>query len=255
MLSTWATELQRAGAAVRSPRRALLLVSLGFVALLLVSSWYLPQPWVAPICRAAGGLVEATLLNYALDFAVLVLGVLHLWGRVPLAAIGWTRRGLGTATIVTACLWCAMQLVAWLALVAADVPFTLSLATPDRTSTEAIGALLAQLLGCALVEELLYRGFLVPHVVDLAGRRWRPVPALLVGVATSQAIFAATHIPQRLHHGVAGAELALHLVGLWCFGVALTAVWLRTRNLWIAVGVHALSNAPTFLFAPAALGG
>ncbi len=95
----------------------------------------------------------------------------------------------------------------------------------------------------------------MPHVVDLAGRRWRPVPALLVGVATSQAIFAATHIPQRLHHGVAGAELALHLVGLWCFGVALTAVWLRTRNLWIAVGVHALSNSPTFLFAPAALGG
>lgn len=49
--------------------------------------------------------------------------------------------------------------------------------------------------------------------------------------------------------GLSGLDLALGLLAPGLLGVVFALVYLRTGNLFIAVGLHALVNAPTLLFA------
>lgn len=238
----------RAGASVRSPRPWLTTTVLCVHAALLAWLWLAPHPWIDAAHIASRGLIEFTLAAGLSAFVVIVVLVIRVWGRVPFAAIGLSTRGLGTAIVATVTLWLSVQVVSLLALVVGGVPFELGVT--ERTSAEAAGALIAQLAGNALFEEAVYRGYLVPRAVDLARMRWRPLPALVIGIAGSQLVFALKHIPQRLDAGVVGVELVGHLAMLWCVGVAMTLLYARTRNLWLAVGTHALLNTPTILFDP-----
>ena len=111
--------------------------------------------------------------------------------------------------------------------------------------------ILATAGGVALVEELLFRGFLLGMLL----RALRPLPAALV----SSAIFAAVHFlrPSRSPVGEvtwwSGFEQAATVFHawpvwpLWAWGLATLMVagmllaWtvLRTRALWLGIGVHA----------------
>ena len=62
----------------------------------------------------------------------------------------------------------------------------------------------------------------------------------------SQLIFAASHLPGHLliRH-LTGGALWTQLLLQGIAGALLLLIYLRTRNLWIAVGLHGLANAPT----------
>jgi membrane protease YdiL (CAAX protease family) len=112
-----------------------------------------------------------------------------------------------------------------------------------------LGLLLAQVLGNALFEEVGYRGFLLRQfelrLGWVTGRRRR----LAVAAALSLALFALMHVPNRLSAGFAGADLATSVLIALALGVLLTLLYLRTGNLLLVVGVHALINTPTLLVA------
>ena len=103
-------------------------------------------------------------------------------------------------------------------------------------------------LGNALFEEIAYRGFLFPQLyLRLAGcgsARKRLGLALLI----SQGLFALSHIPNRIYLGMTPSEIALDLLMLLGWGTIYTLIYLRTDNLFIVVGIHALGNTPTTLF-------
>jgi membrane protease YdiL (CAAX protease family) len=96
----------------------------------------------------------------------------------------------------------------------------------------------------------VFRGFLWPQLsARLGGGRC----GAWLGALLSQAAFAALHVPILLHNGVAPGELAGPLLGLFLSGLVLLTVYAATGNLFIAVGIHALGNAPTLLFQPQGL--
>jgi membrane protease YdiL (CAAX protease family) len=64
----------------------------------------------------------------------------------------------------------------------------------------------------------------------------------------SQAVFSLYHIAHRLASNTPIGELPFQLVLLWISGLMLCYVYLRSRNLLVAVVVHALGNAPSILF-------
>ena len=69
--------------------------------------------------------------------------------------------------------------------------------------------------------------------------------ALLV----SQCLFAVAHIPAHiLVRHMAARQITMTVIAQGFAGVMLAVLYLRTRNLWIAMGMHALVNAPTSLF-------
>ena len=70
-----------------------------------------------------------------------------------------------------------------------------------------------------LVEEMFFRGILLHRWA----RRW----GTLTGVLTSSALFAVGHS---------------EIFGHFLFGVAMAALYLHTRRLWVPIAAHALNN-------------
>jgi len=199
------------------------------------------------IVDATLGLVDWTLMGSAMVLLVVVGGVIFGLGRLRPAEVGLIAAKLPEAIVVTVLLWIVTQALlvtgAWLSM--GEVPINPRWA--ERGITVVIGALLAQLFGNALAEEIIYRGFLLPqtwlklHGGLLARPGWRLVLAVLI----SQSVFALSHIPNRIFNGMTPAEMLPDMVMLLVFGAYYAFIYLRMGNLFIAVGVHALANAPT----------
>ena len=84
-----------------------------------------------------------------------------------------------------------------------------------------------------VVEEIFFRGFLM--------HRWAARWSTTTGVVLSSAVFAVMHV---------------ELIGHFIFGVAMCALYVRTRSLWVPIAAHAVNNAFALTFAfPDALGG
>ena len=98
----------------------------------------------------------------------------------------------------------------------------------------------------ALWEETAFRGFLLPQLyLKLSGHRWvRLWGALLL----SQIVFAAAHIPAHvmIRH-LTGLPLLRMLLLQGFAGILLGLLYLRTRNLWIAIGICLVAAALAWL--------
>ena len=112
-----------------------------------------------------------------------------------------------------------------------------------------VGLVLTQIFGNALFEEIAYRGFMFPQLyLRMTGLRARPWARLALALLISQGLFALSHIPNRIYLGMTPSEIALDLLMLLGWGTLYTLIYLRTDNLFIVVGIHALGNTPTTLF-------
>lgn len=98
---------------------------------------------------------------------------------------------------------------------------------------------------------MTFRGFLLPQCYfQLRGLELRPRTRVLVALLVSQLLFALYHIPVMSSTGVSPIQLPLALLPILLVGLLLAVVYLRTSNLFLAVGLHALNDAPTVLFPP-----
>jgi hypothetical protein len=68
-----------------------------------------------------------------------------------------------------------------------------------------------------------------------------------IAVIAAQAIFATIHIPMLLNQGLSWPMIAGAMPELFLAGAALAALYLITGNLLIAVGMHALADAPMLI--------
>jgi hypothetical protein len=210
-----------------------------------------PSAWFGtmvfgPVATVTGGLVNATLLVNLVNLAVVVVGLLVVVGGLRPRDLGLSRSKLPVAAAVTLGLWVVLQVTA----AAWAYVETGSLAVDPRWSAVGVGVvlggLLAQLLGNALYEEIVFRAVLLDQLVlRLGDRRW----GFALALVGSQTVFSLLHVPNRLYQGYAPAPLVESLGLLVLMGLLFALVYHRTGNLLVAVGVHALGNAPTMLVA------
>lgn len=208
-----------------------------------------PMQALAGWQAASGGWLSVTLLA-SCAIGLVQLAILRGPGRQSWSDLGWRARDLFPALAVTALLWLLMQGGTLLAAGLADAALVAHGAWA-RGAGHALGPLLAQLLGTALMEETVFRGYLWPQLSARLGgdRRGALVAALL-----SQALFALIHLPILAYRGATPAEMAMAVLGLFLIGLVFVLIYAATRNLFVVVGVHALGNAPTLLFEPQGLG-
>jgi membrane protease YdiL (CAAX protease family) len=235
----------------RSPGWALALVAAVTAASAL---WFhsplFPRDTLATWQRGSGGWLSVTLVANLLT-GLATCALLFGPGRQRPGDVGWRRGTLGPALGATLGLWALMQLATVVAAAAAGATLEPARAWSSPAGPGvALGPLLAQLLGTALLEETLCRGYLWPQLALLAGR-WLPARhAGWAGLLASQLLFGLLHVPGRLQAGAAPGELAGMLLALTLTGLVLALLYAATDNLLFAVGVHALGNAPTPLFVP-----
>ena len=82
---------------------------------------------------------------------------------------------------------------------------------------------LLMFIAVGIQEELLSRGYHLQNLIDGLSLPW--------GVVGSSAIFAALHLANP-HSGL------LPLLGIFAAGMLFAFAWLRTRQLWLAIGLH-----------------
>ncbi len=205
-----------------------------------------------PLTTLTGGLITGTLVTGLVLLVVLVWGVCLRFGRLRPYDIGWLPQQFGAAVFFTLILWGSAQLVHLGAGLLTHGGVLPAPAITMRVHGGLLGMLVAQLFGNALFEELAYRGFLFPQLyLRIHGSGDRPWLRFILTLLISQGLFALVHIPNRLYLGLSSTEIAADLALLTVWGVLFTLLYLHTDNLFLVVGIHALGNAPTTLFATA----
>ncbi|CAH1205851.1 hypothetical protein PAECIP111892_02783 [Paenibacillus auburnensis] len=114
--------------------------------------------------------------------------------------------------------------------------------------SDLIGGLLGQLFGNALLEEIVFRGFLFIQIFLLCSKIKRHSSRVTAALFISQTIFALMHIPNRIYSGYAGMEFVYDFIQLVIFGIMFCLLYLLTENLFFVVGVHSLMNEPLMLW-------
>ena len=206
-----------------------------------------------PIVNATGGFVQPTLLVY-LPVLLVVIGGVMLWaGRLRPRDLSLRRGDLRTGVVVTVGVWLLMQVVGVAVLIWTESPVELNGTWVTGGALAAIGALVAQLFGNALYEEVVFRSFLLNQFRHKLQRRLTTAPRwpVLVALVVSQAVFALIHVPNRLvGGGLTLGQLGPTLLLLFVWGTLLAVVYYRTGNLFVAIGIHAFMNTPTMLVGP-----
>jgi hypothetical protein len=157
--------------------------------------------------------------------------------------IGLDPAKLPAAVILTALIWVANQVVLVIVLALTRQEIALN---PEWTSagwTRPAGAWLGQLFGNTPLEEVVFRGFLLPQCLLLAlswmpkARAWIP---LLVALLLSQALFTVLHVFFNVYE----AQGQWLLLAQFAMGLLFAGVYVRTGNLFLAMGLHTLANNP-----------
>lgn len=237
------------------PIGLLLLAYVAHLALSIFANfWLFRSGTFAFIGRVTHGLIDGTLLANMLLIAAFI-ALLGIIGGARRAEFGLYRPHLIRSAIIILAVWISLNLFA-AAVAAVDgdgIHLASTFRTPDQAFS-AIGALLGQLFGNALYEEIAFRGVLLTQLALFFGRTRPHAPGgrtVLLAILISQALFALQHIPNRLAFGAWSTRegALLDLLMLFISGVFFALVFLRTRGLLIAVGLHALINTPTALIA------
>ena len=240
------------------------------VALVLMNNLFIPSKiWSLPFALTAGLLHPTFQAN--VPFLAMLWG-LFTWGGVGLRELGLRHEDLPAACGGTLFVWILLQLTSALSL----PRLALSSDWQGRAVFLSLGELGGQLLGNALSEEVLWRGFLLVQGLMLfaaLGRRdaaasssgdvvairvrqttW---PQLIVAAFFAASMFALFHVPNRIMKGAYATpgdvyrdQWFLMMAGVW-FGW----FYLRTGNLLLTVGLHSLVNQPSLLWQDAKLSG
>lgn len=201
------------------------------------------QHWLHLVSRATDGLIGGTIIAYALMLPIVLGGIILLPARLRTSDVGLRKKDIVPAIFWTVAVWAVVG--GALAFAQLDhFRFDPSWTKPGAGPT--VGAFLAQIFGNALYEEIVYRGFLTVQLMlwlETLGRR----RAMWIAVIAAQAIFASIHIPMLLGQGLTWPEIAGIMPELFAAGIALAALYLITGNLLIAVGMHALADAPMLM--------
>lgn len=219
------------------------------VLVVLVSDTLCPLRWTT--C----GLTQPAVFVNIVILIILVGGLLGLMGGLRPRDVGLELAKLPEGLVFTIVLWAMSQIIGsalqWVN--SGTVVIDLWWATCGPKSI--LGVLLPRFVGCTLKEEIAFRGFLLGQLfLKFRDRRLGGHLAMLLALGVSQSIFALMHIPCQACNGVQWVDMPLTLLGLVGSGLLLSLIYLRTANLFIAVGVHALICLPTSLFMSPASG-
>jgi membrane protease YdiL (CAAX protease family) len=204
-------------------------------------TWFPPAIWLP---RATDGLINVTLAANVPNQLILIVALLIGLCRFRPRELGLDPTKVPAAVGLTALIWAANQIVLVLVLALINKPIVLN---PEWTATgwtQAAGQWLGQLFGNTPLEEVVFRGFLLPQCLLLM-LSWkpkaRPGTQIAVALVLSQLLFALFHVlfNQRQPQG------QWLLLVQFVTGLAFAGIYIRTGNLFLAMGVHTLSNNPS----------
>lgn len=202
------------------------------------------------LAHASSGIIQPPILFSSVLFVVVIAGILLGAGNLRMRDIGLSKSTLFDGIIYTTATWIVLQSILVIASIITESGITLSDNVKINNLPKTLGMLGSQLFGNAFVEEVMFRGFLMPQLyLKFAGRsdviEWRK---LIAAIILSQLAFALIHIPILERLTIPGGSSLIKLLIIFIMGVFFALFYLRTSNLFLCIGLHALINTPTPVF-------
>ncbi len=200
--------------------------------------------WLDPVEIYTHGLINITLIvNLGLIFIAYFLIIIR--NNVSANDLGLIKSKIIPAIILIVAFWGILQLINLVVMLIAIQNLEINPIWITYGLLPPLGSFIAQIFGNAFYEEMVFRAFLVPQFYFLFQKEEKSVKITLTqALLVSQAIFALIHVPIRLLGGIMGWDLVLSLLIVFGLGWLFALVYLRTKNIFIAMGIHALYNVP-----------
>ena len=205
-----------------------------------------PSELLPSLPAATGYVIVPTFLNYVPYFIIMGL-LLVLVGRLRCNDFGLIRQRFLPAVVWVLCTWLAAQL--FFVLTHLD-DISLDPAWHGRIVKTISNTVMGQMLGNALLEEMFWRAFMISQVVLLLVHRmkWTFGKALTWAIILSSILFAVSHLPHDFAHDLSVQKIFGLQVARLAGGLAFAGIFLLSNNIFIAIGLHGLSNASLSLF-------
>ena len=205
---------------------------------------------LGPVFEATGGFVEVTLL-INLTFVVVIVGGIILWfGDLRPRDVGLVQEDVPLGIGITVGTWILVQVTGVVVLILRGESLALADSLVRFGILPVVGGFVGQVFGNALYEEVVYRAFLLPQLAKKFTRLSKsgsPRTAFLFALLASQIVFTLVHVPGRFAAGVEVGDLPVFLVAPFVLGVLFALIYVRTGNLFVTIGLHALVNDPVLL--------
>ncbi len=200
------------------------------------------------------GIVDSLFVLSFLKLAFIGLGVIVWIGRFRGRHLGleWNRFKFGLLT--TFFLWAALQIVEFsygLLVSSSEVAYYSN--WEQTGSVKILSGFLLYAIGKACFDELTYRGLLLPQL-HLKCRRYINLDdriTLGLAIVMSQSIYLILQLPLISLLTPTSLSTAMTLTSLFFLSILNSLIYLRTKNLYITIGIHALWYHPIFVAAPA----
>ncbi|HBS87556.1 MAG: hypothetical protein A2W91_00180 [Bacteroidetes bacterium GWF2_38_335] len=198
------------------------LIKINFFEPLIIGTYYLIQP------ELISGLI------WIVIFSILIFYV----GKLKIKDLLLDRKRIKLGLKWTLILWIITNLfsIIYLIITKDELKITDSI-------NVSIGEFIGQLFGNAALEEMLFRGLFFIQFYLLFGQKVNNKFAIILAILVSQVFWSVVHIPNRLLNRQI-EHLILELIRLFIYGVILTIIFIKTKNLILLVGAHSLLNVP-----------
>ncbi len=208
-----------------------------------------PDSIIWAVQEASGGWINANLVLFAPLSLIIIGGLVMGWGRQGLADLGLRGRWVMQTLLFLIGGWVIVQSMAVAAALLSAGGIAIHPSWNEHGMGVVLGYLVAMVIGTALFEDGVFRGYLLPQFClrleqHIAGPTARAMTALLL----CSAIFSLWHLPTIiLNRDLALAAIIGVLAYMLLGGLMLGLLFLRTGNLPLVIAAHALVNAPTLV--------
>lgn len=195
------------------------------------------------------GIINRSLILGLILFVISIYGIVILCGKMKLKDIGLRKTDAPKGILFGIIIWIVVQVIEAFVGFLNNNTFSIDPLWTSQTSA-IIGLLIAMLLGIALFEETGFRGFLlIQFNIKLENKSRNKSLRVILALILSQLFFISIHIPWKIYSQNDIASIVSDLIfSVFVNGIIYGLLYLKTKNLFYVMMIHALGNAPTSLF-------
>jgi len=194
------------------------------------------------------GLIHPVLL-YTLIALAIVCFIIFGWARLKPRDVGCLTTALKPALMFLFGFWIVAQGCIALILLFRTETLEWNIAWGQGWPA-VIGLFIAYLFGTAIYEEIAFRGFMLPQLyLKFGGSTANQTRKHLVyAILASQIVFSLVHLPVLIYDKLSFGIIVARLGACLFLGIIMALIYIRTSNLFLVVGIHALIDTKTGLF-------
>ena len=201
-------------------------------------------------------IIQDSLVIYFIKILLMIGLIILILGKLQPRDIGLEKKKILHAFIVIISIWLFYQIVGLIYTLALNRSIVLDQHILNNGWNVVLGQTIAQLFGCGPYEEIIYRAFFIIQIYLLIknknGENHNRISkkALFISLIATQIFFALIHIPDRIWENQPLEEYWMDMFSLFMYGIVFALLYLRTNNILIVAGIHALLNWTVSLFMP-----